>query len=83
LISGLIAGIIVLVGSSFVSSYLQSQANIDPQLIIQTQQFGFVGLVLFLLLGVVSGFILGAVSAFIYNIVVKIVGGIKVGLEKD
>lgn len=83
LVAGIIAGLLVLIGSSFISSYLQNQVGVNPQLIAQTQQFGFIGLILFLVLGIVSGFVLGAVCAFIYNIVVKLVGGIKIGIEEE
>ncbi|MEK6820783.1 MAG: hypothetical protein AABY11_00085 [archaeon] len=82
LVVGLIVGMLTLLTSGIVSGYLQTLTGIDPAFIEQTQQFGFIGLLLSLLFGVVLGFITGAGSALIYNVVAKIVGGITVWTEE-
>lgn len=81
-IVGLIVGLMTLITSGLVAGYLQTLSGIDPQLITQTQQFGFFGMLLFLVLGAFLGFISGAAGAVIYNIVAKIVGGIKWWVEE-
>ncbi len=80
---GLLAGLGTLISSGIVADYLQTLTNVDPQLIVQTQQFGFFGLLLFLFMGIIFGFISGALAAVIYNAVVKMVGGIKIEFEAN
>jgi uncharacterized protein YacL len=80
-IVGLIVGLLTLITTGLVASYLQSLTGVDPQLIAQTQQFGFFGMILFLVLGAFLGFVSGAGGAIIYNVVVKLIGGIKVWVE--
>lgn len=81
-IVGLIVGMMTLITSGVVASYLQTLSSTDPQLITQTQQFGFFGMLLFLVLGAFLGFVSGAAGAIIYNVVAKILGGIKIGIEE-
>jgi uncharacterized protein YacL len=80
-IVGLIVGLMTLLTTGVVASYLQTLSSVDAQLITQTQQFGFFGMILFLILGSFFGFVSGAGGAVIYNVVVKLIGGIKIWVE--
>jgi hypothetical protein len=80
-IVGLVVGLLTLITSGILAGYLQTLAGTDPELIERTQQLGFFGMIVFLILGAVLGFIGGAAGAVIYNAVVKIIGGIKVWIE--
>ncbi|MFH0969945.1 MAG: DUF3566 domain-containing protein [Candidatus Diapherotrites archaeon] len=81
-IVGLVVGVLTLLTSGIVSGYLQTLSGVDVQLVQQTQQFGFLGLIFFLVLGAFLGFVSGAAGAVIYNVAAKIVGGIKVWVEE-
>jgi hypothetical protein len=92
LVFGLVMGIITLVLTSILTDFLrsppvnaalttQSVVAYNPQLIVQIQQLGFFGLIMFLIGGVIAGFIVGAVIAFVYNLAAKLVGGVKLELQ--
>lgn len=83
LVAGLLTGILTLITSGVVASYLRTQSWASPEVISQAQSAGFAGLLIFLVLGVVTGFIAGAVGALIFNFTVKLVGGVRIGMKKD
>lgn len=93
LIFGLVMGIVTLVITSLVSGFLQTPSvnaalttqnyvAYNPQLIVQIQQLGFLGLIMFLIAGVIVGFIVGAIIAFVYNLASKLVGGVAIELRE-
>lgn len=92
LVMGLVMGILTLIFTSILSDIVRSPSvgaalstqdviAQGPQLVLQLQQLGFWGVILFLIGGVITGFIVGAVMAFVYNLSAKLVGGVKLELR--
>lgn len=94
LIIGLILGIFSLIAAGMVSSFLSSPSvstaltsqtfvDYNPQIVVQIQQLGFYGLIMFLLSGVIAGFVGGVAIALIYNLAAKLVGGVKIETKEE
>lgn len=73
LIWGFLMGLMIAVGIGGIGSMMGSQGlGIGA---------GIVGLVVMIIIGGIGGFISGAIGAFIYNIILRLIGGIEIGLE--
>ena len=81
---GLIMGIMLMVISSVVSPMLAripEEAELDS--LVSAVNFGWMSVIISIVVSTILGFIIGASIASIYNLIAKLTGGIKLDLETE
>ena len=77
LFSGLVKGLFLLLAAGAVSPVLAGMPFLPPGLAQEIPAYGFVGMLVLIIVGTISGYILGWVVAWLYNYFATLVGGVK------